>query len=53
METQCKGKYKHSGDTLERVAPGINLPSDYLTPKQIAELSGPVHVYYIEPKKGA
>lgn len=46
-EAQCKGKFVQRLDYLERVIPGINFSTDYMTPQQIKELSGPVHIYYI------
>jgi len=46
-EAQCKGKFVQRLGHLERVIPGVNFSTDYMTPLQIKELSGPVHVYYI------
>lgn len=46
-EAQCKGKFVQRLNSLHREAPGVNLPSDYMTPQQIKGLSGPVHIYYI------
>lgn len=46
-EAQCKGKFVQRLNSLERVIPGINFSTDYMTPQQIKELSGLVHTYYI------
>lgn len=53
-ESKCKGKFKQRSfsGSLEKVSPGVTFPSDYMTPEQIAALSGPVHIYYIEKSKG-
>lgn len=50
-ESKHRGKFVQRIDHLHREAPGINFSTDYMTPKQIKELSGPVHIYYIP--KGA
>lgn len=45
FESKHKGKFVQRGTTLEKVSPGVNFTTDYMTPKQIAALSGPVHIY--------
>ncbi|MFD1179522.1 hypothetical protein ACFQ3W_24940 [Paenibacillus puldeungensis] len=51
FEATHKGKFVQRFNNLQREAPGVNFSTDYMTPKQIKELSGPVHIYYIP--KGA
>lgn len=50
-ESKCKGKFVQRLGSLQKESPGVNFPTDYMTPQQIKELSGPVHIYYIP--KGA
>jgi len=40
------------GDRFQkRKQPGINLPTDYMTDEEIAELSSEVTTYYVEVKE--
>lgn len=52
-ESKHRGKFVQRLDFLHREAPGVNLSTDYMTPKQIKELSGPVHIYYINAERRA
>lgn len=50
-ESTHRGKFVQRLNNLNREAPGVNFSTDYMTPKQIKELSGPVHSYYINAER--
>lgn len=46
-ESKHRGKFVQRLANLHREAPGVSFSTDFMTPQQIKEMSGPVHIYYI------